>query len=184
MDEHLYQLFRDCTVGLKTPTDNGTGFFVAPGLILTCFHVVKETQPGEINISWQHGDYSATDVHPLPDADLALVGVSLTEHPCVWLDRGVMPFDDLYAFGFPQVGSEGSALCRCEGTELGEKFLSIVGESVRQGLSGSPLLNQRTQKVCAIVNQSLKVKLPGSIFRGFGGRAIPATHNFVGYRFG
>ena len=37
MDQpRLYDLFARCTVRLELPNEQGTGFFVAPGLILTC----------------------------------------------------------------------------------------------------------------------------------------------------
>lgn len=44
MDNSLYDLFHQSIVRLVDTSshEQGTGFFVAPGLILTCAHVVKK----------------------------------------------------------------------------------------------------------------------------------------------
>src|SRR5215831_13606046 len=42
MEQSLIDLLHRCTVKLTVGRGYGTGFFVAPGLILTCAHVVKE----------------------------------------------------------------------------------------------------------------------------------------------
>ena len=175
MDE-LYQLFQNCTVRLITPSDRGTGFFVAPGFILTCNHVVKNTEAKDIEVRWRDNIYSVVQVEATEDPDLALLQVEIEAHPCVLLDGEVNPFDQLYAYGYPpdKIGSN-SALCQCEGISENGQILSIVSDSVRPGLSGAPLLNKRTQKVCGIVKSELKVRLQGSTLRGFGGKAIPVA---------
>ncbi len=42
LGEQLIELVRRCTVKLLVPGGHGTGFFVAPGTILSCAHVVKK----------------------------------------------------------------------------------------------------------------------------------------------
>ena len=177
-EQYLYELFHDCTVRLKTPSDRGTGFFVAPRRLLTCYHIVKETEAENIEVHWRDRSYVVTRVETPQDPetfDLALLHVEIEAHPCVLLDREVLPFDRLYAYGYPTMGNN-FALCLCEGAD--ETILSVTSDAVRPGLSGAPLLNKRTKKVCGIVKSELKVRLHGSTLRGFGGNAIPAIAIF------
>ncbi len=173
--DKLYQLFQDCTVRLSTPGDRGTGFFVAPGLILTCNHVVKNAEAKDIEVCWQDKTYSVTQVEATEEPDLALLQVEIEAHPCVFLDEQVNPFDRLYSYGYPPDKMSNSALCQCEGISEDGQILSIVSDTVRPGLSGAPLLNNRTQKVCGMVKSELKVQLQGSTLRSFGGKAIPTA---------
>lgn len=52
----LDKLLRLCTARLRIGqgSDQGTGFFVAPGLILTCAHVVEAAQPNmkPVQVDW------------------------------------------------------------------------------------------------------------------------------------
>ena len=41
MPQRLDELLQECSVKITVPGGWGTGFFVAPGLILTCDHVGK-----------------------------------------------------------------------------------------------------------------------------------------------
>jgi len=79
-EKGLDDLLRSCTVRIKAGTI-GTGFFVAPGLILTCAHVVKKAKSEElpINIHWKDQDYPVQVKSLLPDTypDLALLSVNL-----------------------------------------------------------------------------------------------------------
>src|SRR5579871_6349603 len=102
MDSQLYELFRQCTLRVAIPgrgNQQGTGFFVAPGLIVTCAHVVKDARPDAINVFWNGQSYPARlkEYRPAPDGpDLTLLSIDLLEHPCVWLHKGATPFDALY----------------------------------------------------------------------------------------
>ena len=51
---HLEDLLKQCTVKLIIPYQHtfGTGFFVAPRLILTCAHVVKNVEQ-LVQVRWQ-----------------------------------------------------------------------------------------------------------------------------------
>ncbi len=126
MDE-LYQLFQNCTVRLITPSDRGTVFFVAPGFILTCNHVVKKTEAQDIQVRWRDNIYSVVQVEATEDPDLALLQVEIDAHPCVLLDGEVNPFDQLYVYGYlpDKIGSN-SALCQGEGISENGQVLSIV----------------------------------------------------------
>jgi hypothetical protein len=111
MEHQLYELLRLCTVRvlITGKKGNGTGFFVAPRLILTCAHVLKVAQSDapQIEVSWRGGIYPGQITKLLQDEDLALLQVNLSDHPCVYLHEEAIPFDDLYSFGYPDDHSNG-----------------------------------------------------------------------------
>ena len=158
--EHLLQ---QCTVKLSLPGQMGwgTGFFVAPGWILTCAHVVKEAKGEPIQVRWQNQENWAQAVVERSIADpydLALLQVTLPANanpPCVYLDEEMIRSrDPLYLFGYPdQDFPNGCPVTfNCEGLTGDEPALiKFALGQVRPGMSGSPLLNQRTGKVCGIV---------------------------------
>ena len=157
--EHLLQ---QCTVKLTLPGRSGwgTGFFVAPGWILTCAHVVKEAKGEPVQVRWQNQENWAQAVVERSIADpydLALLRVTLPANanpPCVYLDEEIRSRDPLYLFGYPdQDFPNGCPVTfNCEGLTGDEPALiKFALGQVRPGMSGSPLLNQRTGKVCGIV---------------------------------
>src|ERR1700730_17006514 len=83
----------------------GTGFFVAPGYILTCAHVV-EPELGEplVEFSVEHstGSWQAMPEQCRPDgtADLALLRIPSTEHPCVLFSATAEPTDIVWTQGY------------------------------------------------------------------------------------
>ncbi len=157
----LENLLQQCTVKLSVPGQSGwgTGFFVAPGLILTCAHVVKKANGQPVQVRWQNQENwaEATVEKSLPDPyDLALLRVTLLTgaHPCVYLDEAVQSRDPLYLFGYPDQdfpnGCPVTAVCEGYTGDIPPLIKFSQGQ-VRPGMSGSPLLNQRTGKVCGIV---------------------------------
>jgi len=174
--EHLLQ---QCTVKLTLPGRSGwgTGFFVAPGWILTCAHVVKEAKGEPVQVRWQNQENWAQAVveRSLADSyDLALLRVTLpidAKPPCVYLDEEIRSRDPLYLFGYPdQDFPNGCPVTfNCEGLTGDEPALiKFALGQVRPGMSGSPLLNQRTGKVCGIV------KFTRDRSFDLGGGAIPS----------
>ncbi|NEQ68294.1 MAG: tetratricopeptide repeat protein [Symploca sp. SIO2D2] len=172
----MYSLFRDCIVRLRTPSDRGTGFFVAPGLLLTCYHVIRDTEPGKIEVNWHDVGYRSFKVETREQLDLALVSVEIAGHPCVYLDRDAQPGDELYSYGYPDQDRDGASITvECEGPGDKGKLLTIKDENVRPGFSGAPLLNQRTWKVCGMIQRERQIKVNANpkILRGLGGQAVP-----------
>jgi Trypsin-like peptidase domain len=111
--EHLYKLLEQCTVKLTIGQSQGTGFFVAPGLILTCNHVVREAGEISIDVMWnnQKNLAQAKVDKSFPDCDLALLKVDPpinVEQPCVYLGEEFQPFDKLYLFGYSNEFPDGS----------------------------------------------------------------------------
>jgi HEAT repeat protein len=159
MPQRLDELLQDCTVKITVPGGWGTGFFVAPGLILTCDHVVKALEgDARAQIDWQQRSFTeAAVVERRPEVDLALLQCSPppdVEMPCVYLGEAFQPRDDLYTYGYPDSFPQGTSVTGvCEGsaTENGSELLVFKLAQVRPGLSGAPLLNWRTGRVCGMV---------------------------------
>lgn len=170
----LDQILRDCTVRLSTSAGVvGTGFFVGRGLVLTCAHVVRGTAGRAAGVTAEWADKSIMlapeELRLLPDPcpennvfpDLALVRVPWDSHPCVWLDPGEVRLgDDLYTYGYPATRREGdSVTARCEGTtKFGQtaahELLKFKAGQICPGISGSALLNLRTEGVCGVVKRT------------------------------
>jgi hypothetical protein len=158
MDSRLYELLRQCTLRIDSAQRGhlGTGFFVAPGLIVTCAHVVEDVRSEAIDVFWNGQSYPVQlkEYRPEPEGpDLALLSIDLQEHPCVWLHEGATPFDALYSYGYPDDDPGGaSTTFTLEGPsgEQGE-LLKFQSGQVRPGQSGAPLLNTQTSGVCGVV---------------------------------
>ncbi|KAM3114079.1 trypsin-like peptidase domain-containing protein [Phormidesmis sp. 146-33] len=189
MVDQIYDLFRDCTVRIKTPQDQGTGFFVTPGQILTCKHILskgdkkdkKYVDKHEIEIFWKERRLKLREVEKAEDLDLALLKVDFEDgHPCVYLDRETQPTHPLYSYGYPRSSEEGQPInTTCIGINKSQ-VLTIGNESIQPGLSGAPLLNLRTYKVCGLIVRERKRNLvddlsdlPRKVLRVEGGQAIP-----------
>jgi Trypsin-like peptidase domain/TIR domain len=176
----IYKLLRDCTVRIdnkKVP--QGTGFFVAPGLVLTCAHVLeKVTNEADLTIVWENQTLSAkiktiiNGEYP----DLALLKIDNIAHECIYFQNDdAQPYDRLYSYGYPDHYPLGDpATPECEGITGGsEPLLRLKNTQIRPGMSGAPVLSQRTQRVCGIMQ----------ITRGrdndLGGRALPSSMIFT-----
>jgi hypothetical protein len=173
------EFLKECTVKLSLPNNygQGTGFFVAPGLILTCAHVVKDLDDLPIKVRWlQEYNFAEAKVENLEtEFDLALLRFNPPKDdlPCVYLDEEyLIDRDGLHTFGYPdQDYPDGCpAKFRYEGV-IGGKLPLIKFQSgqVRPGMSGSPLVNERTKKVCGVI------KSTRDSWSDLGGDAIPTS---------
>jgi hypothetical protein len=182
MDEILYSLLQECVVRITpyddfemTHSEHGTGFFVAPSVILTCAHVVSNVRRyGSGVVQWRDETYRGGTFAPrsVDEKDTDLVVFKLSNppavHPCVYLHESIRPGDFLYSFGFPAdfLGGDSSRF-ECEGLSTNPSSIKFTRGQAAPGLSGAPLLNERTGAVCGIINQT---RDPTS---ALGGRAIP-----------
>ncbi len=160
MAQSLYDLLTTCTVRITSKSGQGTGFFVAPGLIVTCAHVINGTftSSSPIEISWQ-GQTSPATLSTLPAAnqlDLALLQANIPNHPCVLLRGGAEPYSKLYSYGYPDLKPQGaSTTFDCEGwIGTQQELLRLKEGQVRPGMSGSPVLNSVTGCICGIVQST------------------------------
>ncbi len=195
----MRELLKQCTVSLSVDGHRtGTGSFVAPGLIITCAHVVegafKQSLPIEV-YSWNDQFIGQASLQqfllerfPVKDAvglrdnlypDLALLQIDMVqypEYPYVYLDDRVTYDDKLYSYGYIllyQSGDEATFVYEGKSWIDDQKpLLKFKEGQAAPGLSGAPLLNFRTGAVCGVVQTSRK---PDS---DMGGRAIPTTTVF------
>jgi tetratricopeptide (TPR) repeat protein len=155
----LYELLHDCTVKLiLTNGECGTGFFVAPGRVLTCEHVVRRAEDAPIAMRWRqiHNFAEARVEQVWAEIDLALLTFEppQSDLPCVYLDdEDVRVGDQLYLFGYPDREYENGrpVTPECEGFTGDEPpFIMLEQGQVQPGMSGAALLNRRTGKVCGM----------------------------------
>ncbi|WP_091094768.1 trypsin-like peptidase domain-containing protein [Micromonospora citrea] len=183
---HVDELLGRCLVRLGAPgASGGTGFFVAPGTILTCAHAVAGASGGsvEVDLGTRTVAGVVAGVHPptggigmYPYPDLAVVTVDETcGHGIVVLDEGLPLLDDrLHAVGFSSTlgGRSGAepATYTFDGlhpTDDGMLLKLGAGAHASAGMSGAPLLNLRTGRVCGIVKTTRDNEHP------YGGWAVP-----------
>jgi hypothetical protein len=180
--QSLDELLRACTIRIKVDASTGTGFFVAPGLVLTCAHVVEaaRTKDAPINTFWRNdacmGHLEAYAPKEYPD--LALLDVETKGHPCVYFDESTWVADEMYSFGYPTEYAGGdSALFVYEGpaweheseSQPDKQYLRLKSAQALPGFSGAPLLNRRTGGVCGILKRSRDVS------SDLGGRGVPTS---------
>ncbi len=176
-----------CTVRIQAvgKSGYGTGFFVAPNLILTCAHVVRKNKQtvSQINLWWQDQSKPLqAKVERIPEAhpgvDIALLKVlNLTNQD--WLitsfDTSYQTGDELYTFGYPDNNPEGEPgtfeIIGLTGNK--PPLIKFKEGQVRPGFSGSPLLNLRTGKVCGIINKTLDRS------SDLGGKGVPTSVIFT-----
>jgi tetratricopeptide (TPR) repeat protein len=175
----LLSLLRRCVVQVHAGHEFGTGFFVAPGEVLTCAHVIYGA--GEITVAWDGGSSAASVVvalpaigigdhaaafYPFPDVALLQLTNPPEGHSCVRLDAaepvaGRQP-DLLRLDGFtkgeraPGEVVQSPVGLEYEGPldEPGGRVFKLKGGQVIGGFSGGPLLNLRTGRVCALVDST------------------------------
>ena len=177
--QDLDDLLRRCTVRLHIPRDGsqGTGFWVAPGLLLTCAHVVETAQaqslPVEIADVGRTVSGRIVAFYPKPYPDLVLLRCDeFPNHRCVYLNADIALQDSLYSYGYTDLQPNGdSATFEYEGpTDTGSgPLLKLKQGQSRPGLSGAPLLNLRTGGVCGVLETSRDRD------SDLGGRAVPIT---------
>lgn len=151
----------------------GTGFFVAPGWVLTCAHVVGGAVSVQVRADWSvassplPGRVAAASAVPVsggglwPFPDLALIELvgRVPDHPVVWLDEtGPAGGRDVLAWGFaPRSPGEdpagAAAAFGFEGID-GDGFLRLKAGQAARGLSGPPLVCPARRAVVGVVAAS------------------------------
>jgi len=186
LGEQLIELLRRCTVRLSVSGGHGTGFFVAPGTILSCAHVVKLAQEAGKSVTayWNGQSYTASierylaETHPelqMLYPDLALLKVDkLSDHPCVYLHEEAHLGDKFYSYGYidDYKGGDSSTFENEGWTDERKLLLKLKAGQAQAGLSGSPVLNLRTGGVCGVMKRSRGTD------SDLGGRAVPVSRVF------
>lgn len=191
----LSRRLHDCTVLIlrPSPVARGSGFFVAPGLVLTCAHVLgkpdRVTIGDRVTVHWQKRNYPATvdDVQPAGQGaedlwaapDLALVRLDdpPAGHPCAWLDDTPVEQEArLYAAGFQAIYTEQPRIGHALTTYTGplslddhHEVMRMKGDELSEGMSGGPVLDIERGTVCGVVKTQRREDAPQ------GGLAIPVA---------
>ena len=175
----LITLFRLCVAQVSDQRGafRGTGFFAAPGQLVTCAHVAHGAQ--ELRVQWQAQEApaagvvavpplaSVTDPSAYPLPDLAILTIEDAQdwgHPCAMLAAGPPVLNGspagLYLAGYTVEHGHGAALTGVT-TEFesvvredGQEFFKLKRGLVLPGFSGSPLLDRRAGAVAGIVESS------------------------------
>jgi len=150
----------ECTVLVESSAGAGTGFFIAPGLVVTSAHIVEGPNGsdypllGDIQIRHGRNSYPATTIRYAsgPNPDLAVLQADVPEHGSAYLYDPVRTKDPLFVCGF---GDEAGAAERLvfEGSERRGALLELHSGTVRNPMAGAPVLNLRTGGVCAIIKR-------------------------------
>ena len=177
----LVDLLEQCTVLIctKDGRSNGAGFFIDDRTLLTCAHVVKlgdevdvtpymrERRTGTViqRRSVGEGDVALVTVEPDP-ADPSLQPAVLLD---INVDRGSYhaagyPKDEIFDAGLEVLRYDGSPRRSPSGELVG---VQLAGRQITFGMSGGPVLNDRTGAVVAIVQSSKGTETV------LGGGAIP-----------
>lgn len=175
----LLAVFFVLTVGLpKIAVGGGTGFAVAPGLIVTNDHVIDRC--GKIEVIAADGRRPAVLIDTEPVIDLALLRVyglggavaRLRSETPVMLGEGVM------VFGFPLTGALSSTgnftagnVSSLRGLNDAAGVIQITAP-IQPGNSGGPILDDRAQ-VIGVVRSKLDVLKAASLIGD-----IPQNVNF------
>lgn len=151
-----------CVARIYAGDATGTGFFVAPGQLLTCAHVMAAAKgkPARLRVEYAGTVYAARLLRMLdgPFPDLALLSVDVPNHPVVLLSPEVAPGTRLYAFGFTEryPGGEPTTV-EYEGQarlDLESGLMKFKGGQIIPGLSGAPLLNMDNWAIAGIVKST------------------------------
>jgi tetratricopeptide (TPR) repeat protein len=178
-DSNNCNFLQYCVVQLSVPNSpsRGTGFLVAPHLILTCYHVVEQAKTVEVLYVPENCETQATVKDTVPNADLALLELPkalVAENILAALGTAYQSRDPFYTFGYPDRdfpdGAPVTAECEGEFQENGISLIKFKAGQIRPGLSGSPLYNQRTGQICGVVKFTLNSSID------LGGGAIPLSH--------
>jgi hypothetical protein len=159
------ELLRRSTVRIVSKGGYGSGFLVAPDLVVTCAHVLFDRNRQSIGelIQWDQDDWDHDPipinydrVAKAPDDDVAIFRIVPVGLQPIRLSSDLELDDPLYSFGYTDEFPDGDSLtARYEGPSHGKRSLmKLKSGQVRPGMSGAPILNFRTGFVCGMVVQT------------------------------
>jgi tetratricopeptide (TPR) repeat protein len=174
MADRLEDLLRGCTVRVIGGPMPGAGFFVAPGRVLTCVHVIGDS--AALVVRWERDRQPVLEapvcrrvavlagaIRPIPALDRGYPDIAVLEvdgldgHPCVSIDLEWPSLEDSFqVFGYPQEGGAVQltpARLTYRGTHGTHPtaYLDLASDTIKRGMSGAAVLNLRSGKVCGVV---------------------------------
>jgi hypothetical protein len=176
-DERLRELADECLVRVgadleNAPIASGSGVWIAPGIVLTCAHVVPDGAKGTAEVGWNERIYLGTVIEHVPNPqrinlwpspDIALIRVrEALDHPCVWLSEA-MPGEQLVALGHSDPLREGLLPASIDvdrgGVQLVSKgrYWQLKSNEITKGMSGGPVLDVGSGAVCGVTTATIGV---------------------------
>lgn len=170
-DDHV----RTCSARIRLADGIGTAFFVAPGILVTCAHVLFDHggEPIAKDILWRglswRLDY--TRVVRSRSFDLAFIRTDFGVTPCVNLAEDLHIGDQMYAYGYTRDVPDGDSITvSYEGPSQAKLLdLKFKAGQVVPGMSGAALLNLRSGAVGGMVTRTRDRRID------LGGRGISAS---------
>ncbi len=180
LDRHpLKQLFKRCTVKLLSSPGGaflGTGFFVTPEKLATCHHVLFpqgkaiprfsiEGHPGEYTLEGQHQH------HPGLDLLILDLGTPLSEHCINLAASSNQEGDRLWGWSYNTKYPAGAGLLPVlqeEAQHQGWAILRVSRDIVKQGSSGTPILNVDSGQLLGVtywVKDAAALIIPAQYFQ-------------------
>lgn len=187
MTDSVVALAARCAVAIYSgPRFLGSGFFAAPGQVLTCAHVAAKGGAGPLTVRWGGTEHTAIHTQLIPPQsdpgrrtydppDLALITVDEQPgQPFAWLaDRDPDADADVLCLGFSEattkagVATDSIKLQVAAGS--GGGFIRVQQGEIPLGMSGSLALDIGTKRVCGVVKTSRDTEAPR------GGWIIPVS---------
>ena len=200
MADQLEDLLRACTVRVTGGPAPGAGFFIAPGKVLTCVHVIGESTA--LVVSWERDGQPTIETpvtgrvavladrgRPYPALecdypDIAVLQFSgLDGHPCVRIDPDWPSREDSFqVFGYPKEGGAVQltpARLTYRGTHSTSPttYLGLASDTIKPGMSGAAVVNLRSEAVCGVVVASKNPAYPeGALAIPWSAIAADLTH--------
>jgi S1-C subfamily serine protease len=175
MDSQLEQYLRRCCVRIGSSA-LGTGFFVQPGRVLTCAHVVSDQFPSRavqlgdtFRAFWLDRPLRATvrrltdDSYPdLAELDVVTEDGGPVDAPYVRLGTEHQVGDPCYVPAYSErrpsgdaedlrVGATVDRRSSSESAVAEQPGIKLAFGQIAPGFSGAPVVNRRTAAVCAMV---------------------------------
>lgn len=157
---HGHSLVKDiqaATVEVRSESRNCTGFFIAPGLVCTCYHAIRA--PGSAtSCVWNGTAFPTTATWYDESLDLALLAVDAQDHPVLSLAESPQVFGEYLAYGYQWTdrGYHGYSVLG----ELGgiaeddtQQLLVLNTGVVAPGLSGAPAYSLTQGGVIGVVKR-------------------------------
>ena len=161
LDRHpLKQLFKRCTVKLLSSPGGaflGTGFFITPEKLATCHHVLypRGKALARFSIEGQPGEYTLKGAQQQPGLDLLILhlGTPLSEHCINLASTPSKEGDRLWGWSYNTNYPAGAGLLPVlqeEAQHQGWAILRVSRDIVKQGSSGTPILNVDSGKLLGV----------------------------------
>ena len=177
MIREQHHSYKDYIVLVSCGDYTGTGFFIAPNLLCTCYHVLKNCNTEDILIKWKNEQYSVLDYSCHKDSDIAFLKTEGMPNNG-WLpfvnNQDIKEGTDCLSFGYPDgYTSIGSPLSlKYTGSDIHSNILTFSGDNVTPGFSGSPIIDTVNSGLMAMLTISRDISNPS------GGRGISGNQIF------